>query len=361
MALMLATKALTMGIKVTILSEHETDPAIKAASKWLKGSTNDIKLIKKLCKCSDVVTYESEFVDPKVQEKLFKYVEKVDSACIYPSPQIMLLLSDRLSQKNLLAKYKIPTSPFFEVGSGSGSLKEISRLGYPCVIKARRGGYDGKGTYIAKRENDKKLFSFVQNLPAGAIAEGFIPFKKELAISLARTPDGAVQFLPLVETKQEDYRCLWVKGPIESHPALTSLKSKLKKFVEGTGYVGLISFELFDTGKELLVNEIAPRVHNSAHYSQNALTVDQFEMHLRAILNADLPSPKSLAGGFAMYNLIGSNEKEPVINYHSSVFTHWYGKSQNRKGRKMGHINALGSSASAALSKVKKARKDFKL
>ena len=127
------------------------------------------------------------------------------------------------------------------------------------------------------------------------------------------------------------------------------------------GYVGLISFEIFDTGKELIINEIAPRVHNSAHYSQDGLNISQFELHLRAIIGAPLETPSVIEGGFAMLNLIGSSDKEAKLSFSKGVKLHWYSKTENRSGRKMGHLNTTASTPSAALKKVLKARKDFKV
>ena len=211
-----------------------------------------------------------------------------------------------------------------------------------------------------KKWNDKKAHEFVDTCEFGVIAEDFIPFKRELAISVAINEKKEIEFFPLVETHQEQYKCLWVKGPIKDHKAMPSLKRRLSAMLKSIGYVGLISFEIFDTGKELIINEIAPRVHNSGHYSQDALNVSQFEMHLRAIIGAPLEKPKPLAGGFAMMNLLGSSSKEPILSFNKDVKLHWYSKNDNRAGRKMGHINAIAASPASALKKVIIVRKEFK-
>lgn len=131
--------------------------------------------------------------------------------------------------------------------------------------------------------------------------------------------------------------------------------------LHGLNYQGVLTIELFDTGSRLLVNELAPRVHNSAHYSQDALDEDQFTAHLKGILNATLKSPKPKTGGFAMVNLLGTSEKAPVWHGLNNGFVHWYGKTQNRPGRKMGHVNVVENTANAALKKALKLAKEFKL
>lgn len=356
LAQMMVLVAHNLGLKVTVLSSSKNDPAAKATTRWIEGSPDNIASIKKLAKVVDVITFESEFVAPKCLDELSKMKNEV-----FPTPKIMHTIADRLTQKKWLTNAKVPTSAYDEVSTSKEllSLKETRKL--PLVIKARRNGYDGYGTYIIKKWSDKKALEFVDNCPFGVIAEDFIPFKRELAISLAINSKKEIVFLPLVETFQENYKCLWVKGPVKEHPAFSSLKRKLSSLVKNSGYVGLISFEIFDTGKELLINEIAPRVHNSAHYSQDALTLSQFELHLRSVIGAPMEQPKLLAPGFAMLNLLGTNSKEPKLALAKNVKLHWYAKDENRAGRKMGHINAISSSPATALKKVLEAKKEFKL
>lgn len=357
LALMMAESSLSSGQPVNLLSPHKDDPAVKAVGNWIQANSSDQKAVKQLCKTSDVITFESEFVEPQTLKLLKKLCDE-GKVKVFPSPQVMEKLADRHHQKSLLVDLKVPTSDFSTVDSYLDFLELKKTRSLPLVLKARRNGYDGKGTYIAKSWSDKNIREFINSAKGGIIAEDFIPFKRELAISLARNEDGVTVFLPLVETFQKDYRCLWVKGPIKSHPAILGLKKKLRKLLEQTDYVGLISFELFDTGKDLIVNEIAPRVHNSAHYSQDALSLSQFDLHLRAITNAPLETPKLLAGGFAMYNLIGSGSKPPRLSYFKDTTLHWYAKTENREGRKMGHLNCLAPNSTKALKTLTLARKE---
>jgi len=165
--------------------------------------------------------------------------------------------------------------------------------------------------------------------------------------------------LPLVETFQKNFRCFWVKGPIHSS-RISSLNSKLKKFVQKIKYEGVIAFEIFETKKEFLINEIAPRVHNSGHYSLDALTQDQFELHLEACLRNPLTAPQLLGKGFAMLNLLGKQESNSEWKKQKNIFLHMYGKKEKTKMRKMGHLNALDQTPQKALKKLFKAESSFK-
>ena len=176
----------------------------------------------------------------------------------------------------------------------------------------------------------------------------------------ARNRRGEIAYLPLVESRQEQARCLWVKGPIKL-AKMENLKKRISRFLNRVGYEGIIAFELFDSRNELIINELAPRVHNSGHYSLDALSEDQFTLHLKAIVNARLRSPHPLGKGFAMLNLLGEKSITPRWQLPAEIKLHWYGKKDNRPGRKMGHINVVGSSPTQALNKVLRARKEFQL
>ena len=178
--------------------------------------------------------------------------------------------------------------------------------------------------------------------------EKWIPFKRECALMIARSADKSFTHLPLVESFQKDSRCDWVKGPIFIKAA-GPMVEKLKSFLKRLHYVGVMGVEFFLTRKGLIINEIAPRVHNTGHYSQATPGWSQFDLHNMCLLGQKLPKEIKIKGGFAMANLIGSGAEvklKPVGGLH------WYGKSENRRGRKMGHINVLASSPGKALKQV---------
>ena len=292
------------------------------------------------------MTFENEFVHTP---SLIKAMKKTKTP-VCPHPGIIAKLQDRWFQKQLLKKHHIPTSPFFKIDNKKQALKAFKTFKNKMVLKKRLFGYDGQGTFIIQNTNQIPCDS-------GLIAEEFVPFKRELALILVSSKNQIIS-LPLVETFQKNFCCYWVKGPV-SHPKIKTLTGKLKIFLKKIKYQGVIAFEIFDTSKKLLINEIAPRVHNSGHYSLDALSKDQFSLHLEAILANPLQPPKVLCGGFAMLNLLGKKEKSKNWKKIQEVFLHSYGKKLLKKGRKMGHLNSCADSSKKALENLFRAEKDF--
>ena len=372
LAKFLALKAKNLAIKTFILSPSKEDPAAKNNPFWIKGDPHKIKDLKNFFKFVEAVTFESEFFSAKKIQKAEQILEG-KGPFIAPSLKNLSLIQDRFSQKKLLTQSKIKTASFIPIKLKKAPLlsKQLSglwnRLG-PFVLKSRTGGYDGYGTFIFQK---KAQITQSHQFPSGSfIAEKFIPFKRELAILSARNKQGQVVFFPLVESFQKNSICLWVKGPAR-HKKLKILKVQIKNFLQEIDYQGLIAFELFDTGKNLIVNELAPRVHNSGHHSLNSLTQDQFTAHLKAVTNQPLTVPKRTGKAFAMLNLLGEghNIKQNKLKRYENILkqefkqTHfyWYDKAISRKGRKMGHLNATAHSSKKALDQLLKARKFLKI
>jgi 5-(carboxyamino)imidazole ribonucleotide synthase len=302
----------------------------------------------------DVVTVESEFFDAD----LLAEAEKATKTPCYPSPKILGILQDRLTQKEYLLASGLPTLPHIAINTPADLQAAHTQFGKHLVLKARRLGYDGYGTYIARKgAHSPALKNALKTNSSGFIAEPFFPFKRELALLVARSTDGTTCNYPWVETYQENSRCLWVKGPVSPAKSNTVVE-KIKRFLKDIGYVGVIAFEFFESKRgELFINE----VHNSGHITMDAMTAGQFQTHLECILGHKLSDPEPLADGFAMYNLLGEGTKNVKLPSVKGVRAHWYGKSESRKGRKMGHLNALAASPEIALRKVKRARKEFKV
>ncbi len=357
LARMLCLRGSAMGLNIHILSPSESDPAAQVCRNWQKGNPNDPKDLESFFKKVQILTFESEFIDGSALAE----AKKQNPIQIFPNPQLMQLLQDRLSQKKLLQKYSIPTARFEVISTKNEVLTILQRFSKGVVFKQRRNGYDGYGTHVVRNALD--LRSFVKIFEKSGfdyIAEEFIPFKRELAFAVAINTKSSSS-LPLVESFQLDSRCLWVKGPV-LHSRELPLKKKIIQMLKSVGYKGLISFELFeDKNGDLLVNELAPRVHNSGHYSIEALDHDQFEMHLRAILGLKLPKVQNLKPGFAMYNLLGSGSQSPQLVWPNEATLHWYGKNENRKGRKMGHLTCLAKTPGLALKNLMRIRKEFRL
>lgn len=356
LARMLALKAHELGVNVAIFSERADDPAAQVGRLWAQGSLKDEGALRTFLAGCSLVTFESEFLDAHLLSEL----SRETGVAILPRPQDMALIQDRLTQKELLLKNRLPTARFHTVSTPDEAKFALADLGGRAVFKKRRFGYDGYGTFIVRSE--KELVAFLPELksnPHGFIAEEFIAFRRELAVMVVRSARGATVRLPFVESFQENARCLWVKGPLKESAQLRGLGAKLEKFLRAISYAGAMGIELFDTEKGLMVNELAPRVHNSGHYSLDALSVDQFSLHIKAVLGQDLGKPRPLDKGFAMMNLLGSSGDAPSWRLPGDVKLHWYGKGENRKGRKMGHINALAPTPEMALALVKKNRARF--
>lgn len=360
LARMLVLEAHRLGLPAAVLSPSETDPAAGVTSHWSKGDPNDQRELEKFMRECSSVTFESEFYNADTILR----AAKATTTGVYPQPDLMGQLQDRLSQKNLFDQYELPTATWRPVDSSQDAVVAFVALDGKLVFKKRRGGYDGYGTFIVR--NDSDLGNFANDgVKEPFIAEKLIRFSREIALIAVRDQKGNVFFYPFVESMQKDSRCLWVKGPLNETAVMKLMKKRIVGFLEGIGYVGAMGVELFETKDGLLVNEIAPRVHNTGHYTMDAYNLSQFSLHLRAVAGLEIsgkkfaaPRPKSKA--FAMWNLLGRKNSTTLTPWKSSrseigTELHWYGKNESRSGRKMGHVNAVAQKAEAALKLAKRA------
>lgn len=357
LARMLALAGHNLGFEMHVLSASQSDPAAQVVRHHQVGDPNDFSAANAFLKSVDVATFESEFLDISV---LKSAINQTNSPVI-PSPALMDSLQDRLTQKQLLVQAELPTSRFIPVQSPIEAIVFLRQNRKGIVLKQRRYGYDGYGTHIARSEKElRELERTLKSYKWGYIAEDFVTFRRELAITLVRNAAGDVTVFPLVESHQKDSRCYWVKGPA-THPRAGALVKKLILFISQMNYCGAVSFELFDSKKGLLINEVAPRVHNSCHYSIDAMTMSQFSAHLLAISGSPLPKTQALSKGFAMVNLLGKTKNLPSWIQPEGILLHWYGKSENRPGRKLGHLNALAATPEKALRIALNAEGEFAL
>ncbi|MCK6599529.1 MAG: ATP-grasp domain-containing protein [Bdellovibrionaceae bacterium] len=363
LARMLCLKGHELGDEIHILSEKKDDPAAQVTQNWHQGSYHNKAQLRKFINQVDLITFESEFVDCHLLKKI------ASDKTFHPSLDNLLQFQDRWTQKNLFLKYKLPTASFRKIDSQE-DLKSFAPLfNYKYVLKKRYGGYDGYGTFICRnRKEHTKWIAFFSkvNLPLNLIIEEFIPFEKELAVQFFRNERNEFTQLPLVESKQIDSKCDWIKGPID-HNAFPEILKKVKKLMQAENYVGTLAFEFFSSQGRLLINESAPRVHNSGHYSLNHPAGDQFSLHLKAITQRklQLSATELLKYSFVMTNLIGKSTRQIVFPDNLLGHLHWYGKTGNRKGRKMGHINWITSfspeNSDKLLKLALKERKKIKL
>jgi 5-(carboxyamino)imidazole ribonucleotide synthase len=352
LARMLAMDGFRLGLDVHVFAANINESGAQVCPHSQIGKVDDVGNVTSFLLDLPFATIESEFLDTKVLEA------SIGSTKLHPVPKILEILQDRLTQKELLEKHNIATAPFQAWNKEVPAENLFKKFDDGFVLKKRRFGYDGYGTFVFRKTEPAPQ---VRHDPVGYIAEELIPFKRELAFSIARNENGDFAVFPLVETKQEDSRCVWVKGPVK-HQEFDSIVTKFKQLLKKIEYCGILAVELFDHKGELLVNELAPRVHNSAHYSINALSMSQFEAHWRAVLNWPLKDPEPLERGFAMVNLLGEDPRALIdLSSEAKGWLHWYGKQENRPGRKMGHLNTVGATADDALATALKWRKDFKL
>lgn len=349
LARMLILKAHQMGLNTVVLSEKSSDPAVSICKLWLKGSPHSLKDIKLLVKICDIITFESEFISSELLKKAIKNISNIK---IYPNLTCLGRFQDRLLQKEWLCDFEIPTLEHVKINSKDDMELAFEAFNHKIVFKKRTGGYDGYGTHIIKTLPELNLFKkTIKGEESNYIIEPFINFKTEKSLIFARNTLGQVVTLPMIESVQKNNQCDYVSGPT-NHPHEKKIKSQIINFLNKINYVGVIAFELFDLGSKLIVNEVAPRVHNTGHFSQDALSADQFELHLRCILGMKLPDIELKQPAFVMVNLLGNSTRVPAIKKFPTGSLHWYDKTENHPRRKMGHINYIGRNKKNLLKKA---------
>ncbi|GLP95035.1 5-(carboxyamino)imidazole ribonucleotide synthase [Paraferrimonas sedimenticola] len=291
-----------------------------------------------------VITVEREHVDVSLLKSLQDYCQ------VSPSPKAIATCQDRGSEKRFLAKNKIPTSPFYLAYDAAEMSEAVQRLGYPCVIKTCQQGYDGKGQWVLKGDTDLGLFLQHQRFDQRYLVEAFIPFEQEVSIIAARTGIGQTAFYPLTENQHQQGILVASVAPALLPDALTEQAQTIaNRILEELDYIGVLTIEFFVTSEGLMVNELAPRVHNSGHWTQSAGICSQFENHLRCIGLQALGNTEP-ASHAAMVNLLGRQASEQLLNV-GNVELHQYNKTP-KPNRKLGHINLWSVDRQQLLAQV---------
>jgi len=359
LAKMLALPAAQFGCDIVILERNDHSPAANLAKETVIGDWDNPDSLLRLGSLADVVTLENEFVSADSLAALEEFGHQ-----LRPSSATMRIVQDKLLQKHALANAGLPVPRFVAAPDRQSVLTAAETLGWPLVLKKRRNGYDGKGNFTLHSPAD--LNEAWARLGGGAnplFVEEFCPFTSELAMMITRAHDGATACYPLVETVQRDHVCVLVKAPAGVPEEIARSAGDIaRQAVETMRMVGTMGVEMFLTrdGK-ILVNELAPRVHNSGHYTIEGCVCSQFENHVRAVLGWPLGSPALRAPAAAMVNLLGScaGPGAPIgIENAQAVpgaHIHIYGKTTSGKGRKMGHVTALGDTLDAAVATAQKA------
>lgn len=328
---MLALAGYPLGLRFRFFDQSADAPAGHLAELIVADYT-DRDSLKSFSEGLDVVTYEFENVPVESARFLSERLS------VYPPPMALEVSQDRLTEKRFFQSLGIPTPRFISVDSKADLEKAVAEIGLPSVLKTRRFGYDGKGQFVLRESGDiAPAWESLGRAPL--ILEEYIAFERELSILAVRGRDGSSTFYPLVENH---HRHGILQLSLAPAPRLTaSLQQKAESYarrvLEALDYVGVLAIELFEVGGELLASEMAPRVHNSGHWTIEGAQTSQFENHLRAILGWPLGSTAA-RGASAMLNLIGTTPAIEDVLKIPGAHLHLYGKAP-RPGRKLGHLS----------------------
>ena len=339
LAWMMADAAKKLGIELVIQTPSQTDPAVAIATQTIFGAIDDADSTADLAAICDVITFENEFVNLESLSKL-----AAQGVCFRPSLEALKPLLDKYDQRCYLRDRQLPVPKFLALEAGF-SLQTAD----PIVLKTRRHGYDGQGTFILKTAEElEAVLKTLHDQPL--LVEEFVPFERELAVMAARSVTGEIVVYPIVETQQENQVCRRVIAPADLPTAtVMEVETIAHTLLESLQVVGIFGIELFLTREgKILVNEVAPRTHNSGHYTIDACTTSQFEQQLRAVCGLPLGSPALTCDGAVMINLLGYEhsesdylDKRQQLAEIPGAVVHWYGKTESRLGRKLGHVTVL--------------------
>ena len=334
--------------EITVLDPTENCPAAQAGAKQIVGDFKDELAILKLADQSDIITYEIESGNTDVLSKLKAEIE--------PSPSTLSIIQDKLSQKTFLSENELPVSQFYEITSLDDLHEKIKELGLPVLLKSRRDAYDGRGNFkIISPDEIEKAYKHFDG--KSLMVEKFVNFKMEVSVIAARNTKGEIAAYPLVENIHEDNILKMTIAPARvSDDVISNAGEIAKKTMEVLKGAGVFGIEMFiDQDNKILINEIAPRVHNSGHHTLQSCKTSQFEQHLHAILGLELGST-DLVHRTVMCNILGPHGFEgkykPVHLEKDGAYLKMYGKDVSKPQRKLGHFNVVDLNDSKDVSKL---------
>lgn len=340
---MLALAGLPLNCSFVFVDPTPGAPAA-ALGRQVVCDYTDVEGLAALTAC-DVVTYEFESVPVEAADALAERVP------VFPPPKALRVAQDRFVEKSTFRELGIATAPFEAVNSAAELALAVVKLGLPAVLKTRRLGYDGKGQFVLKRPEDVPT-AWAALGGAPCILEGFVQFERELSLLSVRGRDGEVRFYPVVENQHNRgiLRKTLAPAPALSADLQRAAEAYATRILEQLEYVGVLALELFQVGGTLVANEIAPRVHNSGHYSIEGARTSQFENHLRAILGLPLGDTAPVSPS-CMLNLVGTLPDSAAVLAIPDAHLHLYGKAA-RAGRKVGHITVCADTESELAKRV---------
>jgi 5-(carboxyamino)imidazole ribonucleotide synthase len=336
---MLAMAAARLGLRCQVFSPDPDSPAFDVVLNATCAEYADVEALELFASDVDVITYEFENV-PSAAALILAARRPV-----LPDRKILETTQDRLAEKDFVKRLGIGTADYADVSSAAALRAAIARIGLPAVLKTRRFGYDGKGQAIIRNGNDPDRV-WADLGTKSAILEAFIPFEREISVIAARSADGHVECFDVTENEHRDHILKISRAPADIPEALAGrARAIAEEIANALNYVGVLAVEMFvlqaDGGPKVLVNEIAPRVHNSGHWTLDGASISQFEQHIRAIAGWPLGKPVR-HGPVTMTNLIGDD----ILGYEQwltvpGATVHLYGKGAPRPGRKMGHVTQV--------------------
>ena len=334
--------------EIIVLDPTENCPAAQAGAKQIVGDFKDEDAIVKLAEQSDIITYEIESGNTDVLSKVKAEIE--------PSPSTLGIIQDKLLQKTFLLENELPISQFYKITSLDDLREKINELGLPVLLKSRRDAYDGRGNYkISSLEEIEKAYQYFDG--KSLMVEKFVDFKMEVSVIAVRNTKGEIAVYPLVENIHEDNILKMTVAPARvSDDVINDAGEIAKKTMDVLKGAGVFGIEMFiDQNDRILINEIAPRVHNSGHHTLQSCKTSQFEQHLRAILGLELGST-DLVHKTVMCNILGPDGFEgkykPVQLEKDGVYLKMYGKDVSKPQRKLGHFNVVDQSDSKDVSEL---------
>jgi 5-(carboxyamino)imidazole ribonucleotide synthase len=339
--------AIPLDLDLRLLADGPADAAVLAGTEALVGDHGDLDVLRAFASGVDVVTFEFEGVDNALLQTLVDEGHR-----LVPAPAAKLFAQDKLHQRRGLGDAGFPVPPFEHARTVADVAAFAATHGWPVVLKAPRGGYDGRGVGVV--DDEAEAAAFLEPLPDGALVEPKVVIEREIAVQVARTSDGASVAYPVVETVQHEAMLRELVAPAEIPAELAREAVDLAvAIVDHIGATGLVAVELFVTPDGLRINELAMRPHNSGHYSIEGAVTSQFEQHLRAALDWPLGSTALVAPAAVTVNVVGPEDgSDPRTRLREALavegaHVHLYGKGA-RAGRKLGHVTALGPDVATA-------------
>jgi 5-(carboxyamino)imidazole ribonucleotide synthase len=347
---MMTISAKEMGYDVVVLDPTPNSPCGQIADQQIVANYDDLEAIKQLSSLSDVITYEFENIDYEALAWLETH------ANLPQGSKLLKVTQDRGFEKQAISEAGVDVAPYRLIDSVQDLEQAIEQLGTPCVLKTRRGGYDGKGQFVIKSKADVEIAGRL--LEAGpCILEAWIQFEKEVSVIVTRNPAGDIKTFPVAENihheniLQQTIVPARITAQVEKNAV--EIAMNLARTFE---LVGTLAVEMFVTRDgEIYINELAPRPHNSGHYTIDACETSQFEQHIRSVCNLPL-GQTTLLRPVVMVNILGEHMEETleIVKISSLAKLHLYGKKEAKVKRKMGHINILGNTVDEALVKLEK-------